>query len=255
MASAEAETPPSGEAAVLNVLSGWCDEKLREEAANLDIEAGDVFSVMSASEKETHETDVKSNFDSFLEALQQEQRLVIDENKQEDIANVFFECVMDVARIRALSEVFDTDSGTSWVDLFGVRAVATNSITSIRGATVDLTDEWIFNIGWHFAEKLIDCAGEEAESVDGDSDEPVEESDSEEGEEEEESDSGSRSLDSESSSEEDEKEDKEDDAEADADDVAGPGLPGASDAESQPAPAAQRVTPTLELTPQQVLSV
>ena len=37
-----------------------------------------------------------------------------------------------------------------------------------------------------------------------------------------------------------EKEDKEDDAEADADDVAGPGLPGASDAESQPAPAAQR---------------
>jgi len=211
MASAGADAPPSGDTAVLNVLSGWCDEKLREEASNLDIEPGDVFSLMSASDKEEREFCVKHNFDSFLEALQQEQRLVIDEDKQEDIANMFVKCVMDVARIRAFSDVFDPDSGTSWINIFGVRAVASSSITSLHCTTSDLIDEWIFNIGWHFAEKIIDCAEEEAESVNGDSDEPVEESDSEEGEEEEEeSDSDSRSLNSENNSSEEDEEDGED---------------------------------------------
>ena len=183
MTSADGTAPPSSDMAILNVLSGWCDEKLREEATALDIDKSYALHAFPP-------IDVDS--DAFMEALQQEQCLVIDEEKQDMILDEFHSCVLDVARIRALGS-----EQTAMMDqsgsLFKILPVASDAISSIHKTVADQMDEWIFNISWHFAKTILGCAGEEAESVDGDSDEPVNESESDEEEEEEDDDSESES--------------------------------------------------------------
>lgn len=173
---------------LLSELAAWCDKELRE-AATVHID-----NIQSLEcENSTMHSFGDESFDDFLESLNQDQRVTVEEHKKGTVAEAWRRGVADATRLHALTSIF---SETAFSNRFYVATTARSALKTISDTSTDAVDEWYFDIGYELAKCILSAGGKQADSDEDSDDEPVEEEDSEEEEEQEDesrSESGSES--------------------------------------------------------------
>ena len=171
---------------LLGELAAFCDKELREAAEH---HASHVSSLECENSELARFGD--ESFDDFLETMNQDQRVVVEEHKKGEVACAWRKAVADATRLNALTSLF---TERSFAGRFHNVSPARDSLKAAMEASTDSVDEWYFALGYELALSILSAGGKQEDSDDDSDDEPVDDDDSEdEGEEEEESEAGSGS--------------------------------------------------------------
>lgn len=172
--------------ALLSDLAAWCDQELREAAEQ---HTGDIVSLQCENSELIRVTN--ASFEDFLEAMNQDQRVTVEEHKKGCVAEAWRQAIADATRLNALTSLF-TES--SFASRFHSTIPARDALKGIMESSTDLVDEWYFALGYELAGCILSAGGKQQDSEDDSEDEPVDDDDSDdEGDEEDDSDSGSDS--------------------------------------------------------------
>jgi len=174
---------------LLSEMAAFCDKELREAAEQHAVRIPSLECENSELCRFGDES-----FDDFLETMDQDQHVTIEEHNKGTVAEAWRHAVADATRLNALTSLF-TES--SFAGRFHNVSPARDALKAAMDASTDSIDEWYFALGYELAQRILSAGGKQQDSDDSDDDEPVDDDDSgDEGEEEEEeSESGSGSGD------------------------------------------------------------
>jgi hypothetical protein len=170
---------------LLSGLATWCDTQLRAAAT---LHRDSVPSLECAN----HELDRlgDDSFVDFLESLEQDQRISVDELKKGHVAESWRRAVADVARLYAFMAQMTESSFSYRFYCFGF---AREAFKSMAESSESAMDEWQFNLAYELATQILSTGATQVSDDDADSDEPVDETSTEEEESDTESGSSSES--------------------------------------------------------------